>query len=947
MAEDIRQKIILDETDAVNGLETLIERVRNVEEALTGVEGSGFDKLNDSINKTDKELKDTEKQVDRYAKKAKEATKETSVWQRALGGIGDEIRIFGRSLNTIIGDLKSFRSGLKTTAAAQTTAATATNATVKALRLFKLALVSTGVGALVVALGSLVAFLTKTQKGIDFVNRSLSGLSAVAAVVIDAAADLGEKIFDAFNNPRQAVKDLGNAITQNIINRFTSIFELNNALSRGFQALFAGKFKEALKEGENALLAVQQAFTGLDADQARNIGGALTQMGRDMASEGKRAAELTGQLQRLDRALKDVEVRHEEARSEIAKYNDVLDDSSKSAKERQEAARKAIDLEKSFLNERLKLKQEELRIVKEQNDLANVLERDVQRERDIRKEIEELVQQSQQLTTTLRNKQNTLIQQGAAAYKKQQEAIAKVNAALTEQIDLITKLAADAGPQDDSPVANIERQADAARQQVEIEFKKLEELAKAAGQNVTLTEEKNRILEGIEQERLEALRDYYSEQERIIKEFEAQVDTDIDTEFASDIAEQRQALQIREQLALSEIDLLQETGDKAISLQLYKEREKLRIQIEFAELRLGVLRAELGDDSPEVQLLENQIRAMQQKFSELRKIGNEFEGLGKEIIGKVFGLDPGSEEVAAIEKTLGSIITNISKALGTDIDRRIEQNKELIDTIRDRAEVVEEELKHEEELAEEGAANRVEAKRKELEELRAAEQEAIRKQRELAAEKLRIDRLQQISSLISAGANIFQSMAGIPFVGIPLAIAAIGAMYAAFASVKRSAKEAAQSVVLYRGGSIGESGAGGFVNKRGRTDRSGRGHRVEDSNLILGGREFVVNEVTSRMNEPFLIQFNKGKFDGVDLLSVLQSPSPSALSAGFSSVRNEIINVETQNRSDLTESAMKKIVDLSTKELINYFRTKEEYVYMGEGKVMRYKEGKKRIIKSA
>jgi len=75
----------------------------------------------------------------------------------------------------------------------------ATGKGVKALKLFKTALISTGVGALVVALGGLVAFLTRSQAGVDGLTTGMAGLTASFDVIIDRFAVVGEGIADIFS----------------------------------------------------------------------------------------------------------------------------------------------------------------------------------------------------------------------------------------------------------------------------------------------------------------------------------------------------------------------------------------------------------------------------------------------------------------------------------------------------------------------------------------------------------------------------------------------------------------------------------------------------------------------------------------------------------------------------------------------------------------------------
>jgi len=56
------------------------------------------------------------------------------------------------------------------------------------------AFAATGIGLLVIALGSLVAFFTKTQKGVDLLDQAMAGLGAAVDVIIDRISGFGDSI---------------------------------------------------------------------------------------------------------------------------------------------------------------------------------------------------------------------------------------------------------------------------------------------------------------------------------------------------------------------------------------------------------------------------------------------------------------------------------------------------------------------------------------------------------------------------------------------------------------------------------------------------------------------------------------------------------------------------------------------------------------------------------
>jgi hypothetical protein len=134
---------------------------------------------------------------------------------------------FGGQIQTIIGTLGQIRTALTGFSTAMKAQAVATNGSVNALKLFKIALISTGIGAIVVAIGSLIAAFASTQRGADAISRALAPVKEIFAVLVGFLQDKALAIFDrlkeAINNPKQAFEDLLNFIKQNVINRFKGI----------------------------------------------------------------------------------------------------------------------------------------------------------------------------------------------------------------------------------------------------------------------------------------------------------------------------------------------------------------------------------------------------------------------------------------------------------------------------------------------------------------------------------------------------------------------------------------------------------------------------------------------------------------------------------------------------------------------------------------------------
>lgn len=285
--------------------------------------------------------------VGNYKESIKEALTETGLFPGALGQVAAQ--------------MKSVVNALRATTAAVSQGT-------GALRIFKVALVATGIGAIVVILGSLIAALTRTQKGIDFVNRVLAGFKAVADVFIDRLAAIGEALRTDFIG---TVKEAGTSTL--------------------------GFFKK---------LATLD-YAGVAADIA-GVGAAIKGLKDEVVDEFDAGMKLEGQMQAIKKETQALEVTTARYRAEIKRLNLIAEDTTRGYAERADAAAKAGSIERSLLEQRQSLLERELATMEQQKALGNSLLEDDQELADKRREIAETQAESLELQTTLNNKLNTI-----------------------------------------------------------------------------------------------------------------------------------------------------------------------------------------------------------------------------------------------------------------------------------------------------------------------------------------------------------------------------------------------------------------------------------------------------------------------------------------------------------------------------------------------------------
>ncbi|KKM19878.1 hypothetical protein LCGC14_1651160 [marine sediment metagenome] len=113
-------------------------------------------------------------------------------------------------------------------------------ASVVSLKIFKVALAATGIGLIVVALGSLVTFLTKTQKGMDIMNKVMNRVKFTIEAVVERVSKLGEGLFKIISGDFLEGLDM-------VLNSFTGIGE---QIATNIE--MADEFSESQRLGEIA-----------------------------------------------------------------------------------------------------------------------------------------------------------------------------------------------------------------------------------------------------------------------------------------------------------------------------------------------------------------------------------------------------------------------------------------------------------------------------------------------------------------------------------------------------------------------------------------------------------------------------------------------------------------------------------------------------------------------
>ena len=333
-----------------------------------------------------------------------------------------------------------------------------------------------------------------------------------------------------------------------------------------------------------------------------------------------------------------------------------------------------------------------------------------------------------------------------------------------------------------------------------------------------------------------------------VRQSEADINAKWDAVILKQTSEmvQKRAMMIfdaQQEFNASEFALIDTNERKKTEFQLAQEKARLEKILEL-DKTAGVKMTET-----ERQTIVNTIAAIEKETARL-PYNNLYELLG-------INLDSSQQDalntaIGSVKDSISSIVDSWNAAADAAVnaaDKQVEAAQKTLDA----------------ELAarEKGYASNVELAQKELELARKNQEKALKEKEKAQQAQLRIDTITQASSLVTASANIWAALGGIPYVGPALAIAAIATMWGTFAAAKVKAAQVAGQSEQYGEGTVelldGGSHASGNDIDLGYNKKTRRRRRAE------GGEFFaVVNKRNSRKYRdviPDVINsFNDGTF---------------------------------------------------------------------------------------
>ena len=376
---------------------------------------------------------------------------------------------------------------------------------IKQFGVLRLAVAATGIGALVLAVTAVGKAFTSSEEGQNKFAKIMGVIGAITGNLVDLLADLGEKLISVFENPKQALKDFGNLIKDNIQTRFEGLTELIPQLGKAINLLFKGEFSEAGKVAGNA---VAKVALGVD-DLSGKIQGAIDKTKEfieENVRESKIAAQIADQRAKADKQERALLTERAEANRKIAELREKAADKENVEVEERIAAL----LEAGRINEEITQKEIEaarlrFEAKKAENALAKSTKEDLDEQAQLEARLIELetarLQKQKSLTAEV-----TTARREAATEKKAADAEADADQKLKDQQEIDqAKALADLKKQ----IRDAEAVSEDERRELEIlkvteHYDKLIELAKAQGlETVNLEKAKTNAISNLAKQKSE------------------------------------------------------------------------------------------------------------------------------------------------------------------------------------------------------------------------------------------------------------------------------------------------------------------------------------------------------------------------------------------------------------------------------------------------------------
>ena len=374
--------------------------------------------------------------------------------QAILDAVGDN-QAFGTSMNSVVNTFNSLKVNIVALATPFTNfvqtgkmapgvlnaTATATGNVSTGMKILRGAIISTGIGALIVALGSLISYFTSTQEGVNKVNKVLTPLKVLFQTLFGVVQQVGKVLVEAFKAAWEPIKKVGEFIGTFLITPIKQVVGVVKGLGKILTGDFKGAWEEVKKpaqdlvnKGKEMGKAVGEARAKY-AELGKEMKGIVGGIGDTMDEALKRGQRIEEINQRLVKSEAEHIEKTEALKELFAEQNQIARDTSKSVEEREKAAKASVETLKqinALARERNQLEVERIELQQKSNDTSDEEKADLARKKaELNAANREMLNAETAQNKVINSIRNTARQEENARAKEQAD---KARAHLEEQL---------------------------------------------------------------------------------------------------------------------------------------------------------------------------------------------------------------------------------------------------------------------------------------------------------------------------------------------------------------------------------------------------------------------------------------------------------------------------------------------------------------------------------
>lgn len=376
--------------------------------------------VKDNIDKTDAKVKELNKDL----KGSEKAVKDTTKASEELGKTTDSVT------GGMIGKFKGLLSSVKTV--------------ISSMGALKLAIIGTGLGALLIAIVSIKQAFTSSEEGQNKYAKLMGVLGSIMGNLIDVLSEIGDLLIWVFTHPQEALKKFVKLVKENIINRFVGLLELIPNLGKAITELFSGDFKGAAKTATDA---VGKVALGMESvtDSINKATDATKEFIEEQLREAKIAGEIADSRAKANKLERKLIVERAEANRKIVELRDkAVQKDLFSLDERLQALKDAVKIETDITNKEIEAAKLRYNAKVAENALSKSTKEDLEEEANLKAKIINLetskAQTIKRINTELVSARNEQRAADIAVFNENKRLINEQAKAQEKQFELLQQL---------------------------------------------------------------------------------------------------------------------------------------------------------------------------------------------------------------------------------------------------------------------------------------------------------------------------------------------------------------------------------------------------------------------------------------------------------------------------------------------------------------------------